>query len=261
MGDFKHRLGLVALAGALVLSGCASEAAGEPAADSTATTTAPTQAPGPEPVAYEAPITEGSVATPETEQSGVAGSFFWGLVTNPYGLSGQWTADGNDPAHIAQLWENYFSDGLKEKLRAAEPGADLTGIANWALLAVAPLESSDAIKASPSCTPDMESCWLLESRDGRVTTVNNPKFDPADVAGPNQYLGTYTLTLPVSLSEQDNAEGYMSAELKLNLTFVPNPSPGDGRPPYLIDSVNNQLLNAQTDLLSNRPELVFSDKR
>lgn len=265
MGDFKCRIALVALAGAFVLSGC-SAAVGqdsEQAQDSASTqeSTAPAEASGPEPVAYNKNRPEGYVPTPENEQSFIASSFFWALVSNPYGLSGQWSSDGNDPAQIAQLWDNYFSDGLKDKLQAAEPGADLTGVASWALLAVAPPESSDPIKASPSCKPDMKECGFLSAKDGGMATVNNPTYDPSGaVAGPNQFLGTYNLTLPVSLTDHGNAEGYMTAVLKLNLSFVENPTPGDGRAPYLIDSVNNELNDAQADLLSNRPDLEFQEK-
>lgn len=265
MGNFKKKMALTALAGTLLLSGCSADPGEDPqpaAASAPAQeTTAPAEAAGPEPVAYDDSRPEGYDPSPVTEQSMIADSFFWNLVTNPYGLSGQWTADGNDPAHIAQLWKNYFSDGLMEKLQAAEPGSDLTGVANWALLAVAPSESSDSIKASPSCKPDMEMCWFLANKDGGSTTVDNQTHDPsAPVARPNQFLGTYDVILPVSLTEQGNAEGYMSAHLKLDLTFVENPTPGDGRASYLIDAVNNELTDAQTDLLSNRPDLEFNDK-
>lgn len=260
MGDFKHRIALAALAGTLLLSGCSADPGEDPqpAADTAPAqeTTAPAEAAGPTPVAYETRASDGN---PSNDQAYIASAFFWGLVGNSYGLSGQWTTDGNDPAHIAQLWENYFSDSLMEKLRAAEPGSDLTGVANWALLAVAPNDSSDPVKASAACKPGMATCWFLSNKDGRMSTVDNPIYAEAPAAGPNQFLSSYDVILPVSLTEQDNAEGYMSAVLKLNLTFVPNPTPDDGRAPYLIDSVNNELVDAKTDVLSNRPDLVFSD--
>ena len=210
-------------------------------------------------MAYTAPENQGQAASPADEQQMIAGSYFWALVSNPYTLSGQWTLDGNDHANTARLWDNYFSDALKEKLKAAGTDGDISGFGNWAVFALAPDDSSDAIKASASCTPELEKCWFLAKKDGGLSTVDNPDYQEMFTPGPNQFIQKYDVVIPVSLTEQGNAEGFLTASLKLDLTFVENPTPGDGRPAYLIDSVNNELLDAQADLLSNRPDLVFQD--
>lgn len=261
MGDLKRRIALAALAGVLALSGCSAEPADEPAAPTAAAaeTAAPEQPAGPEPVAYKANPGQ-EATTPENEQQAIASGYFWGLVTNPYTLSGQWTLDGNDHANTAKLWENYFSDGLKEKLTAAGTSGDVAGFGMWAVFALAPVESTDGIKASASCKPDMDKCWFLANKDGNLQTVDNPKYDETFAPASNQVIQAYDVVIPVSLTEQGNAEGFLSATLKLDLTFVENPTPGDGRPAYLIDSVNNELIGAQVELLTNRPDLVFQSE-
>ena len=49
----------------------------------------------------------------------------------------------------------------------------------------------------------------------------------------------------------------MKGVLKVDLSFVPNPTPGGGRPEFLIDSIKNQLTGTTTDVLSSTPGLMF----
>lgn len=69
---------------------------------------------------------------------------------------------------------------------------------------------------------------------------------------------SYDLTVPVSLTDHGNAEGVLKGLLKVDITFVENPTPGGGHPPFLIDSIKNDLVDANADLATNFPELAFA---
>lgn len=267
MGNNKRYAAAMLVAGAIALSGCS--AATEPAGDTTGaaapsasapaeTTTAAPVAGGPESVKFDDRHLAADLSDVYTVQLNIAQQWAGNVTTSPYGLSGQWTLDGNDSANTAKLWANYFSDDLKAKLTEAGTG-DISGIAPWAMMALAPPESSDAIKASPSCTVDFDSCsFFMIQADGTGQQTGSYNRDTVDQSVPNRVAFDYDFTAPVSLTEQGNAEGVLKGLLKLDVTFVPNPTPGDGRAPYLIDSVNNNVVDANADLASNFPELHFS---
>ena len=133
--------------------------------------------------------------------------------------------------------------------------SDLTGFGSWAIMAVAPTESSDPVKASASCTVEFDGCGLVDDTGAPATKVD---IDAGGTSGNNSVSYGVNLAVPVSLTDQGNAEGVLKGRLTVNVAFVENPTPGDGRAPYLIDSVTNELVDAKTDLATNSPELKFS---
>ena len=135
----------------------------------------------------------------------------------------------------------------------------------WAVLAIAPPESADSIKASPSCKASFSRCSFTEAitdspgmQGARQMVGGMAPGSFPNTQTPNRVTYDSSVVAPVSLTDQGNAEGVLRGLLKVDLTFVENPTPGDGRPKYLIDSVNNELTDARTDLLASSPELMFS---
>ncbi|MCC3265904.1 hypothetical protein [Arthrobacter gengyunqii] len=250
-------------AAALTLSAC-SATAEEPAqaADTTASASAtPTPAAtaekpqdGPKPVPFDPAVLEGTDG-PKHEQITLATDWTDKVASSSYGLSGQYSLDGNDPANIGKLWSNYFSDDLKAKLAAAGVNGDVAGFGSWAIMALAPTESTDPIKASASCTMEFDGCGLVDDTGAPATKVD---FDGGFTSDSNTVSYGVNLAVPVSLTEQGNAEGVLKGRLTVNVAFVENPTPGDGRAPYLIDSVTNELADAQADLATKSPELKFA---
>lgn len=254
-------------AAALTLSSC-SAAAEEPAqaADTTAspsasasatpTPAATTEEPqdGLKPVPFDPAVLEGTDGTTHAQIT-LAVDWTDKVASSSYGLSGQYSLDGNDPANIGKLWSNYFSDDLKAKLAAAGVDGDLTGFGSWAIMAVAPTESTDPIKASASCTMEFDGCGLVDDTGAPATKVD---IDGGFTSDGNTVSYGVNLAVPVSLTDQGNAEGVLKGRLTVNVAFVENPTPGDGRAPYLIDSVTNELTDAKPDLATNFPELKFA---
>ena len=278
MGNFiKRRFTLATvLAGAFALSACSVPAA-TPATGSTGTTpnaastaaTAPAPS-GPKPVVYDALMMQApSGSDAAQEQMIIAQDFVSKMTANGYTLSGQWTLDGNTQANTAKLWDNYFSDELKSKLTAAGKDGDLKGFGTWSVFAVAPADSKDAIKASPSCKPAFAMCALAApsqpmpgaiidtTTPGSMGVVGGSRAETMNLLTPNRIAFDFDVVVPVSLTEQGNAEGVLRGLLKVDLTFVENPTPAGGRPKYLINSVNNNLIDAKADLLTNNPDLSF----
>lgn len=259
------------LLGALALSACSAPAE-EPAsaADTTgsATAAAPTAAPtpvetekpGPEPVRFNDVWLRGvDPADTSKVQVSIAQEWLGRVTSSSYGLSGQYSLDGNDPANTAKLWDNYFSDGLKAKLAAAQPNGDVSGFGAWTIMAVAPTESTDPIKAHPSCTMEHDSCsMIIKAADGSGTKQGGMRYETMDLGTPNRVAYDYDVVVPVSLTDHGNAEGILKGLLKVDITFVENPAPGNGKPPYLIDSVRSELVDANADLATNSPEMSFS---
>ncbi len=62
----------------------------------------------------------------------------------------------------------------------------------------------------------------------------------------------YDLTVPVSLTDHGNAEGVLKGLLKVDVTFVENPTPRDGRPPFLTDAIKNDLVDANAERRGGR---------
>lgn len=261
----KHHVLALLGATALALSACGAQAAApEPSSptDKTASASAlptadPTQGPLAVPVNTQmlepVPGFEQSVA----DRQGVIGqAYITAMVENQYSLSGQWTADGNDHANTAKLWSNYFSQDLQDKLTSAGSTGDVTGFANWAAFALAPPDSTDAIKASPTCAASESGTCAFKSQgaDGSFMTIGEASM--LDLTVPNRVAYDRQVAVPVSLTAHGNAEGVMTGILKVDLTFVPNPNPGPGKPEFLINSVNNKLEGPTADLLSNHPELL-----
>lgn len=253
------------MAGALALSACSATAEEPaPAADATQSETAEPTATeeaksGPEAIPFDlSRLDMVDKADVSLVQMNIAQGWVNQVATNPYGLSGQWTLDGNDPANTAKLWANYFSDDLKAKLTAAGVDGDVTGFGAWSLMALAPPESSDPIKASPSCTMDYDNCRIgTKSTDGSMHSQGGIRSETMDFSVPNRITFDFDVMVPVSLTEHGDAEGILTGLLKADITFIENPTPEDGRPPYLIDMINNELLDANADLASNTPELTF----
>ncbi|MCQ2001315.1 hypothetical protein [Arthrobacter zhaoxinii] len=258
----KYAAALLAAA-ALALSACSAteEAqAGDTTPSATPSTApTPTEKPqaGPEPVSFDPSRLE--MVDESSLQTNLAQQWVGNVSTNAYGLSGQYTLDGNDPANIAKLWSNYFSDDLLAKLTAAGVNGDVSGFGSWAIMALAPSDSTDPIKASPSCSMEFTSCNLVTTAaDGSRSVSGNTRYETLDTSVPNRVAYDYDLMVPVSLTDHGNAEGVLKGLLKVDITFVENPTPGDGRPPFLIDSIKNDLVDANADLATNFPELAFA---
>lgn len=260
----KYTAALFAAA-ALTLSSC-SAAAEEPAqsADTTASAS-PSATPTPsataekpldgvKPVPFDPAVLEGR-DSPKDAQMALAMTWSDKVATSSYGLSGQYSLDGNDPGNIGKLWSNYFSDDLKAKLAAAGVNGDLAGFGSWAIMALAPSDSTDPIKASASCTMEFDGCALVTGTGAPATQVD---IDAGGMAADNTVSYGVNLAVPVSLTEQGNAEGVLKGRLTVNVAFVENPTPGDGRAPYLIDSVTNELVDAKADLATASPDLKFA---
>lgn len=255
------------MAGALALSACSAPAE-EPAkaADTTQSATAEptaaeTKGAGPEAAPFDLSRMEMIDKTDvPLLQMNIAQGWVNQMAANPYSLSGQWTLDGNDPANTAKLWDNYFSDDLKAKLTAAGVSGDVTDFGAWTIMALAPPESTDPIKASPQCTMDYDSCRMiaLSSDATYMQSQGGIRSETMDFSAPNRITFDYDVVVPVSLTEHQNAEGVLKGLLKVDIAFIENPAPGDGRPPYLIDRVNNELIDANADLASKSPELEFA---
>ena len=270
MGNNKRRYAAaVLMAGAIALSGCS--ASTEPAGDTTEaaapSVSAPAESPaaapeaaGPKAVKFDDRVLPMDLSDLYTVQLNIAQQWAGKVTENPYSLSGQWTLDGNDSANTAQLWANYFSDGLRAKLTEAGTG-DISGIAPWSVMALAPPESSDAIKASPSCTTEFDSCSLIIIHEGSGQLASDMRRESVDQSEPNRVAFDYDFSVPVSLTEHGNAEGILKGLLKVDVTFVPNPTPGDGRAPFLIDSIRNNVVDTNADLASNFPDLHFGGGR
>ena len=216
---------------------------------------------GPAPVPYVPP--QGGVDAGDTAgiQATLAQSFVSELVTNKYSLSGQWFADGAVHANTAKLWGNRLSDNLKAKLTAAGKDGDVSGFGSWAVLALPGPDSTEAVKASPSCAEAPEAhCLLLQETggdDGAMKQAGGLRPDTMDQSVPNRVAFDYDVVVPVSLTGKGNAEGAMKGVLKVDLTFVPNPNPGAGGPEFLIDSIKNQMTGITSDVLGATPGLLF----
>jgi hypothetical protein len=232
-----------------------SEAASEPASEP-----APAAA-GPEPVPYNPPQGGFDVSDPAATQAVLAQNFIAELVTNQYSLSGQWVADGGSHAATARLWENRLSDNLKAKLTAAGKGADVSAFGAWAVIALPGPDSTEAVKASPTCAAAAEPhCLLIQEtggEEGSMTQAGGPRLETMDQSVPNRVAFTYDVSIPVSLTGKGNAEGVMKGVLKVDLSYVPNPNPAAGGPVFLIDSIKNELTGTTTDVLANTPGLMF----
>jgi hypothetical protein len=232
-------------------SGSASEPASEPAPG----------AAGPEPVPYNPPQGGFDVSDPAAIQSVLAQNFIAELVTNQYTLSGQWVADGASHASTAKLWENRLSDNLKAKLTAAGKGGDVSGFGSWAVIALPGPDSTEAVKASPTCVAASEPhCLLIQEtggEQGTMTQAGGPQLATLDQSVPNRVAFIYDVAIPVSLTGKGNAEGVMKGVLKVDLSYVPNPNPAAGGPEFLIDSVKNELTGTTTDVLASTPGLMF----
>ncbi|MGY2745564.1 hypothetical protein ACQCSU_06335 [Pseudarthrobacter sp. O4] len=285
MVEFTTRrlIAAAAIAGALSLSACvapaaAPEPAGATAAASTeateatatseaeAATSAPAPTPpptaaGPEPVPYAQPQGGIDVDDPAAIQSALAQNFITELVTNKYSLSGQWVEDGGSHAITAKLWDNRFSDNLKAKLIAAGKDGDVSTFGNWAVFALPGPDSKDAVKASPACAAAPEThCLFIQEIDGdtgAMQQAGGAQEATMDQSVPNRVAFDYDVVVPVSLTEKGNAEGVMKGVLKVEMTYVPNPNLAAGGPDFLIDSINNKLTGAETDVLAGSPDLTF----
>ncbi len=179
------------------------------------------------------------------------------MVQNKYTLSGGWSNDGNSPADIAKLWANYFSPELQDKLKQVGKTGDASGYAAWAIFALGSPDSSDPVKASPACAASLsDMCTFLQDKQNGTKALAGDVNGPIDTSVPNKVSFNYDVAVPVSLKDQGNAEGVLTGALKVNLSFVPNPSPGPGKPDFLINSVNNVLEGTKVDLLTAHPELT-----
>ncbi|MET3922413.1 hypothetical protein [Arthrobacter sp. UYEF20] len=284
MVEFTTRrlVAAAALAGALSLSACVAPAAAPQPAGTTAAapteaaeaapteaaeaTSAPTPEPtpppaGPEAVPYAQPEGGFDVNDPAAIQSVLAQNFITELVTNKYSLSGLWIEDGGSHANTAKLWDNRFSDNLKAKLIAAGKDGDVSTFGNWAVFALPGPDSKDAVKASPACAAAPEThCLFIQEIDGdtgAMQQAGGAQEATMDLSVPNRIAFDYDVVVPVSLTEKGDAEGVMKGVLKVELTYVPNPNLAAGGPDFLIDSVNNKLTGAETDVLAGSPDLTF----
>jgi hypothetical protein len=97
---------------------------------------------------------------------------------------------------------------------------------------------------------------LIEGVQGNGARQIVGQIRDMDLSVPHKVAFNYDVTVPVSLTEHDNAEGVLTGVLQVNLSFVPNPNPGPGKPDFLINSVNNVLEGAKADLLANHPDLL-----
>ncbi|MDQ0664743.1 hypothetical protein QFZ35_003241 [Arthrobacter ulcerisalmonis] len=265
MGTNKHHLLALLGAAALALSACGTQSAAPAPAPSTPASDAAVPSSAPSPEARKAPtpvdVDQQMLAPiPGMEQSVsdrqmvIGQAYISSMVTDKYTLSGQWVEDGATHANTATLWSNYFSQELQDKLTAAGTG-DITNFANWAIFALAAPGSTDNVKASPACvaSPAAACTFLTQEPDGSFTMIGETLS--MDISVPDRIAYNRTVAVPVSLTSQGNAEGVMTGTLKVDLSFVPNPNPGPGKPEFLINSVNNALADVKTDLLSNHPEL------
>ena len=180
-------------------------------------------------------------------------------MTNQYSLSGQWVADGGSHAGTAKLWQNRLSDNLKAKLTAAGKDGDVSGFGSWAVIALPGPDSTEAVKASPTCAAASEPhCLLIQEtggEQGTMTQAGGPQLATLDQSVPNRVAFTYDVAIPVSLTGKGNAEGVMKGVLKVDLSYVPNPNPAAGGPEFLIDSIKNELTGTTTDVLASTPGL------
>jgi hypothetical protein len=240
-------------------------AAPDSSPDSSAATseTEPASAPaaGPVAVPYTPPQGGFDVSDPSAVQAVLAQSFISELVTNRYSLSGQWKADGAVHANTAKLWDKRLSESLKAKLTAAGKDGDVSGFGTWAVLALPGPDSTEAVKASPTCAEAPEPhCLILQETggdQGAMKQAGGPQLATMDQSVPNRVAFDYDVVVPVSLTEKGNAEGVMKGVLKVDLSFVPNPNPGAGGPDFLIDSIKNQLTGTSTAELAGSPGLSF----
>lgn len=269
-----HRLALITtMAVVVTLSACAApsaESAVETTADTNQSATpaaeasaAPAVSPRPTPVQYrkvEAENLESTESVPSKEQMWIAQSWAEQMSTNAYTLSGQYANDGLGYAGAAKLWANYFSDDLLAKLTDVGAEGDVSGFANIVTMAMPPLDVADTsspFQASASCRPTASTCLFLRKVGGTVSSAGGIKSDTVDLSIPNRVAFDYDIAIPISLPDKGHAEGVMSGLLKVEVTFVKNPTPGDGRPAYLIDTVNNSIPDNGFELLSDHPDLIF----
>jgi hypothetical protein len=244
-----------------------SAAADSATPDSAATESAPGEAaaaaPGAGPTAVPYIPPQGGVDPGDAAaiQAVLAQSFIYELVTNRYSLSGQWVADGAVHANTAKLWDKRLSEGLKAKLTAAGKDGDVSGFGTWAVLALPGPDSTEAVKASPTCAEAPEAhCLILQETggdQGAMKQAGGPQPATMDQSVPNRVAFDYDVVVPVSLTEKGNAEGVMKGVLKVDLSFVPNPNPGAGGPEFLIDSIKNQMTGTTTETLAGSPGMSF----
>lgn len=198
----------------------------------------------------------GKAQTDSDKQMMLAQEYISQMVKNKYTLSGGWSNDGNSPADIAKLWANYFSPELQDKLKQVGKTGNANGYAAWAIFALGSPDSSDQVKASPACAASRSNmCSFLEDKQNGTKALAGDINGIIDTSVPNKVSFDYDVVVPVSLKDQGNAEGVLSGVLKVNLSFVPNPNPGPGKPDFLINSVNNVLEGTKVDLLTAHPEL------
>ncbi|MDQ0850307.1 hypothetical protein QFZ65_002245 [Arthrobacter sp. B3I9] len=234
-----------------------------PDASAATSETEPASAPaaGPAAVPYIPPQGGFDVSDPSAAQAVLAQSFIYELVTNRYSLSGQWKADGAVHANTAKLWDKRLSESLKAKLTAAGKDGDVSGFGTWAVLALPGPDSTEAVKASPTCAEAPEPhCLILQETggdQGAMKQAGGPQLATMDQSVPNRVAFDYDVVVPVSLTEKGNAEGVRKGVLKVDLSFVPNPNPGAGGPEFLIDSIKNQLTGTSTAELAASPGLSF----
>ena len=273
MGKISSReLGLAVLVAAgLAVSSCAAqaqspqvEATRSDAASASAFPSATATAAGPTPAALDAMMLEG---IPGAEQSDsdkqmlLGQAYINAMVQSQYSLSGKWSEDGNSHVNTARLWANYFSPELQQRLTEAGNTGDASAFGAWAVFALGSPDSSDAIKASPSCAAATSGLCAFtlpidDSTIGARQIAGGTQSGSMDLTVPNRVAFNYDVVVPVSLKEHNNAEGVLKGVLQVDLSFVPNPVPGPGKPDFLINSVNNVFEGASADLLSNSPELL-----
>jgi hypothetical protein len=182
------------------------------------------------------------------------------MVQNQYTLSGHWAADGNTHVNTAKLWSNYFSPELQGKFTDAGSTGDPMAFGAWAVFALGTPDSTDAVKASPTrAASTTGKCGFTKAISGGV--LNGARevagtIGAIDLTVPNRVAFTYDVVVPVSLTEQGNAEGVLTAVLKVDLSFVPNPNARPGKPDFLINSINNALGGTTAGLLTNHSDLL-----
>jgi hypothetical protein len=214
-------------------------------------------------VPYTPPQGGVDASDPAAIQAVLAQSFISELVTNKYSLSGQWMADGAVHANTARLWDKWLSENLKARLTGAGRDGDVSGFGAWAVLALPGPDSTDAVKASPTCAEVPEAhCLILQETggggdQGAMKQAGGPRPATLDQSVPNSVAFDYDVVVPVSLTGKGNAEGVLKGVLKVDLGFVPNPDPGRGGPDFLIDSIKNQLTGTSTAELAGSPGLSF----
>jgi hypothetical protein len=239
----------------------APDSAPDASAATSETEPASARAAGPVAVPYTPPQGGFDVSDPSAAQAVLAQSFIYELVTNRYSLSGQWKADGAVHANTAKLWDKRLSESLKAKLTAAGKDGDVSAFGTWAVLALPGPDSTEAVKASPTCAEAPElHCLILQETggdQGAMKQAGGPQLATMDQSVPNRVGFDYDVVVPVSLTEKGNAEGVMKGVLKVDLSFVPNPNPGAGGPEFLIDSIKNQLTGTSTAELAGSPGLSF----